>query len=106
MDPHTCSAARRRINSNDSVFEATAHADWLRHMRAGQFEAAWRISDRLLHLRRGISCQHWPRHQQYVWNGTPLIGKRVLVRCYHGLGDTLQFIRYMPLLKAVAAHVM
>jgi hypothetical protein len=27
------------------------------------------------------------------------------VRCYHGLGDTIQFIRYMPLLKALAAAV-
>jgi Glycosyltransferase family 9 (heptosyltransferase) len=27
------------------------------------------------------------------------------VRCYHGLGDTIQFIRYVPLLKALAAAV-
>ena len=28
-----------------------------------------------------------------------------LIRCYHGLGDTLQFIRYVPLIKAVATEV-
>jgi hypothetical protein len=40
-----------------------------------------------------------------VWNGSPLHGRRVLVRCYHGLGDTLQFIRYAPLVSAVAREV-
>jgi hypothetical protein len=34
-----------------------------------------------------------------------LENKRVLVRCYHGLGDTIQFIRYMPLLKAIGTEV-
>jgi hypothetical protein len=29
----------------------------------------------------------------------------VLVRCNHGLGDTLQFIRYLPQVRAVAEHV-
>jgi hypothetical protein len=28
------------------------------------------------------------------------------VRCYHGLGDTIQFIRYARLLKAIAAEVI
>jgi hypothetical protein len=29
----------------------------------------------------------------------------VLVRCYHGLGDTIQFICYSPLLKAIPKEV-
>lgn len=74
-------------------------------MRRGDFEAAWRISDEVLRSRVGQPCWHWPRHEQYVWDGSPLKGKRVLVRCYHGLGDTIQFIRYMPLLRRVARHV-
>jgi hypothetical protein len=32
-------------------------------------------------------------------------GRRVLVRCYHGLGDTIQFARYLPLLRQRAEHV-
>ena len=41
-------------------------------------------------------------HFQWVWNGEPLDGKRVLIRCYHGLGDTIQFIRYTPLVQRIA----
>jgi hypothetical protein len=75
----------------------------MRHMRRGDFAAAWEVSDAV--LRGHVPCRHLPRHEQWVWDGTPLEGKRVLVRCYHGLGDTLQFIRYAPLVKAVAREV-
>jgi hypothetical protein len=78
---------------------------WVDLVRRGEFEAAWSVSDALLHSRAGVPCWHLPRHLQYVWDGTPLGGKRVLVRCYHGLGDSIQFARYMPLLKAIAAEV-
>lgn len=81
-------------------------AAWMRHMRAGEWEAAWRVSDRVLASHAGEPCWHLPRHEQWVWDGTPLNGKRVLIRCYHGLGDTLQFIRFAPRVKAVAAEVV
>jgi hypothetical protein len=51
-------------------------------MRRGEFEAAWQISDRV----RGL------------WDGTPLAGRRVVIRCNRGLGDTLQFARYAAML--------
>ena len=78
---------------------------WMRHMRRGELESAWEISDAVLRSRVGKPCWHLPRHQQYVWDGTSLEGKRILIRCYHGLGDTIQFIRYAPLVKAIAAEV-
>lgn len=77
----------------------------MRHMRSGDFAAAWRVSDEVLRSRRGQSCASLPRHYQWIWNGGPLQGKRVLIRCYHGLGDTIQFIRYAPLVRQVARHV-
>ncbi len=79
---------------------------WMRCMRTGDFEAAWRISDAVLRERAGERCWHLPRHEQWIWNGESLAGKRVLVRCYHGLGDTVQFIRYAPILKSVAREVV
>jgi hypothetical protein len=75
-------------------------------MRRGDFQAAWEVSDAALRSFAGQPSSHLPRHFQQVWRGSPLIGKRVLVRCYHGLGDTIQFIRYAPLVKAIAAEVI
>jgi hypothetical protein len=75
-------------------------------MRRGDFAAAWRISDELLQRRSSQDHTTLPRHFQSIWNGSGVQGKRVLVRCYHGLGDTIQFIRYATLLKRVAAEVI
>jgi len=80
-------------------------AAWMRHMREGDWEAAWRVSDAVLRSHAGEPCWHLPRHEQWIWDGTPLDGKRVLIRCYHGLGDTLQFIRFAPRVKEIAAEV-
>ena len=77
-------------------------AQWLAHMRDGHFAAAWRISDQIMH---GQTPGDLPRHLVTLWRGAPLAGQRVLIRCYRGLGDTIQFIRYVPLVKARARAV-
>ena len=79
---------------------------WMYNMRRGAFEEAWKFSDGVLKERAGKPCWHWPRHFQYIWDGSSLKNKRVLVRCYHGLGDTIQFIRYAPMIKAIAKKVI
>ena len=81
-------------------------AEWFAHMRRGDLEAAWRVSDEVLRRGAGLPRTHLERHEQPVWDGTPLDRRRVLIRCYHGLGDTLQFIRYAPLVRAVASEVI
>src|ERR1043166_4059592 len=79
---------------------------WIEAMRSGDFAAAWKISDRLL-LTRGAEDQfQLPRWRQSIWDGSDVAGKRVLVRCYHGLGDTIHFIRYASLLKKIATEVI
>src|SRR5437870_5535272 len=87
---------------------STSEDPWMAAMRCGDFEAAWKISDAVLkdRLASQTACWSWPRHLQYIWHGEPLTGKRVLVRCYHGLGDTIQFIRFMGPLRAVARRVV
>lgn len=83
---------------------------WVAAMRRGDFAEAWRQTDRIELPRR--ARQHAPgfvREPRHLrWNGTPFEGTRVLVRCEHGLGDTLQFIRFVPELAAMARelHVM
>src|SRR5207237_7905453 len=79
---------------------------WMCHMLRADFESAWRLADRdQALLRRDAAFAARPRHTRAVWDGTALKGKRVLVRCYHGLGDTIHFIRYMPLLAQRATSV-
>jgi hypothetical protein len=74
---------------------------WMKAMRRGDFNAAWKISDHVLRQRLASkqACSSWPRHLQFTWRGQPLDGHRILVRCYHGLGDTLQFARLLKLLR-------
>ncbi len=76
-------------------------------MRRGDHEAAWGVSDAVLASRdaAGRDDPRLPYHLRWVWNGDRLDNRHVLVRCYHGLGDTLQFARYLPALRARAASV-
>lgn len=41
-----------------------------------------------------------------LWDGGPLDGKTILVHFEQGLGDTVQFIRYMAVLKAMGARTV
>jgi hypothetical protein len=76
-------------------------------MRRGDFTSAWQIADRVLAERVTAGpCWHLPRHEQWVWDGRPLADQTVLVRCYHGLGDTLQFARFLPRLQTLARDVI
>ncbi|MBC5781631.1 ADP-heptose--LPS heptosyltransferase [Ramlibacter sp. USB13] len=81
---------------------------WFAAMRRGDWEAAWRATDRLELPRR--ARQHAPgferRPEHLRWDGTPPAGRSVLVRCEHGLGDTLQFMRFLPLLHARHVHFL
>ena len=79
---------------------------WLELAKRGRFDDAWRVSDRILARHRAAPDFTRPRHLQSIWTGDPLDGKRVLIRCYHGLGDTLQFVRYLPMVRAVAREVI
>jgi hypothetical protein len=80
---------------------------WVDAMRAERFEEAWDLSHRSM-LERSPSTRDdpsQPYHLRWVWDGRPFDERDVLVRCYHGLGDTLQFARFLPQLAARAASV-
>ena len=79
---------------------------WTEAMLDGAFEEAWAVSDAVIRQRRGRSCTDLPCHLRWVWDGAPFAGRDVLVRCYHGLGDTLQFIRFVPRLSTIARRVI
>jgi len=79
--------------------------------------AAWNLSlVRLLlgDLRAGLAGYEgrWgitvPPHglQQPQWSGQPLNGARILLHAEQGLGDTLQFLRYVPMVQAAGGSVV
>ena len=78
--------------------EQCAGSRWNCWMLLGKFEDAWRESDRIAAL-----CAPGPAE---LWDGLPLAGKRVVIRCLHGFGDTIQFLRYTELVKQTAAEVI
>ncbi len=47
------------------------------------------------------------RHQQLLrWNGSSLSGQRILIHAEQGYGDTIQFVRYLPLLAQMGARIV
>jgi hypothetical protein len=71
---------------------------WVAHMLAGNFAAAWRESDAI--RRRGAPDPH------RFWTGDNLAGQRVILRCLHGFGDAVQFLRYVPRLRSLASQLI
>lgn len=47
-----------------------------------------------------------PQYQQPRWTGDSLVGRTILLHWEQGLGDTLQFIRYVEILAQQAARVI
>jgi hypothetical protein len=78
---------------------------WQTAMRKGDFEAAWRETDRIEVPRRQRQAEAGFLRERHhlLWNGDAFDGQRVLVRCNHGLGDTIQFARYVPLIASRAS---
>ena len=76
-DPDVCSAGR-----------------WTCYMYLHEYAAAWRESD-------SIELRGRPDPHRF-WSGEPLEGRHVMLRCLHGLGDSLQFLRFAPHLRKKA----
>jgi tetratricopeptide (TPR) repeat protein len=46
------------------------------------------------------------RFAQPQWRGQPLCGARILLHAEQGLGDTIQFLRYVPIVQAAGGEVV
>ena len=80
---------------------------WTEAMRARDYARAYAIGDAVMAARDPGTRDdsRLPHHRRWLWDGQPLDGADVLVRCRQGLGDTIQFARFLPLLAERAARV-
>ena len=82
---------------------AVAHANrgraWLAlgNMEEGWAELEWRFREPQYAL-----CPF----RQPSWDGSPLAGRTILLHAEQGLGDTIQFIRYAPMVKQRCGRVI
>jgi len=52
-------------------------------------------------------CLHPPREfVQPHWRGDPMHGQRILLYAEQGLGDTVQFLRYVPMVQAMGGEAI
>jgi tetratricopeptide (TPR) repeat protein len=82
---------------------AAAHTDLgFALLRAGRLKEGWAEYEWRLKTDKYAGLDSaGPR-----WDGSPLGGETILLRSEQGLGDTLQFIRYAPLVKERGGYVV
>ena len=98
-------AAYRRsmiVNPNDSI------AAWnlsLLQLLFGDFGAGWRGREARFAI--PALAAGYPKWSTKRWHGNEAVaGKTVIVCAEEGLGDTIQFVRYVPMLAARGARVI
>jgi tetratricopeptide (TPR) repeat protein len=83
-----------------------AQADWdlsLLHMLTGNFEAGWAGREARMKIHQDV----YPKRSQPMWLGVEdIAGKTLLIWADEGLGDSIQFARYVPMLAARGARVI
>jgi hypothetical protein len=101
LERRDLSAAIAAFNSGEAAgacADSCAGGRWSAYMLGGNFAAAWCESDAIRD--RGAPDPH------RFWAGEDLSGKCVILRCLHGYGDAVQFLRYVPRLRALASKLI
>jgi tetratricopeptide (TPR) repeat protein len=106
------------LSVQGSHAEALASFDRAIELRPEFAEA--RLSRALIWLSQGDLARGWPEYEwrlkfpnqtvphfsQPRWDGSRLDGRTILLHTEQGLGDTVQFIRYVPLVQRLGARVL
>jgi tetratricopeptide (TPR) repeat protein len=104
-DPVSAEAAYRKALQCDPEY-APAHANLgLTLLLQGNYgegfqEFDWRLKAKVKNF------YHIEGFQAPMWKGEPLEGKTILIHAEQGFGDTLQFLRFVPMVAARGARVL
>lgn len=96
------------LEAFDQALQIQPHYPEVRRNRAlvwlvrGEYDRAWREFEWRLEC-EGFNKRVFP---QLAWDGSPLAGRTLLVHPEQGLGDTLQFVRYVPLVEEAGGRVL
>ncbi|HXX63629.1 MAG TPA: tetratricopeptide repeat protein, partial [Bacteroidota bacterium] len=72
----------------------------------GRLDEGWAGYEWRMKVRDPRRLYTAPGPDLQMWDGSDIAGKSILVRCEQGFGDTIQFSRFLPLLKERGAHVV
>jgi Flp pilus assembly protein TadD len=72
-------------------------------LKQGKLAEGWKAYESRRWVGRVRCVRDFP---QPCWNGADLHGRRILVHAEQGLGDTIQFARYIPMVKQRGGYVI
>ena len=88
---------------NPNYEEAKWHLSWVKLVQ-GDFAAGWPLFEARWTVPALGNQRRYPQLPQWLGQ-TPLADQQILLYAEQGLGDTLQFCRYVPVLQGLGARV-
>lgn len=76
------------------------------YLTLGRFHEGWKAYEWRLQMADWSKRAYPHRLRTPCWNGEPFVGRTLLVHHEQGFGDTFQFVRYLPLVKARGGTVL
>lgn len=103
-NPHAALECFAKTRPDHPSFPSAQFNAAIAHLLLGElksgfalYENRWESEQKK--FRRSFAAPRWTGDE-------PLAGKTILIHCEQGMGDTLQFFRYVPLLAARGAQVL